>query len=189
MKMQLESLDQRQMQMVAYGTMLLIVVALVSYLLLPQWKAYRAAAASLTLLQSSVVPGENLDLQLDGLRSEVNEMTRSLSGDAANLPTKQMEAFVIGRLQSISWGNDMTLVSVQPKEGQPVNQFRELIFDVELSGDYFKFFDWLHDISDELGFVVVKRFDIAVDRNVAVPGGSPGLRVRLTMAAYRSQDA
>jgi len=189
MKSQLEALDQRQMRMIGYGCMALMVAALVMYLVLPQWRAYRAADASLALLHATVVEGDSLDLQLDAMRADVNDMSRELNGAAANLPTKQMEAFVIGRLQTISWRNNMTLVSVQPGEGQPVNQFRELVFDVVLSGDYFTFFDWLNDIGTELGFVVVKRFDISTDSVASSSANKPGLRVKLTMAAYRSQDS
>ena len=188
MSVQLDSLDNRQVQMISFGCMGLIVAALVVYLILPQWRAYRAADASLGLLKTSVAQGDSLESQLTALRVEVNDMAQTLNGDAANLPIKQMEAFVIGRLQTISWSNNMTLVSVQPREGQPVNQFRELVFDVELSGDYFKFFDWLNAIAAELGFVVVKRFDMATDNAAARNGEPGGLRVKLTMAAYRSQD-
>ncbi len=189
MKSQLESLDQRQIQMIGYGVMVLIVAALVMYLILPQWRAYQAADASLDLLSASVVQGDGLDVQLEIMRSQVNDMSRELNGDAANLPTKQMEAFVIGRLQTISWRNDMTLVSVQPREGQPVNQFRELVFDIKLSGDYFKFFDWLNDIGTELGFVVVKRFDIGSGPSSQTGVETTELSVNLTVAAYRSQDS
>jgi Tfp pilus assembly protein PilO len=185
----LNSLDQRQIQMVGYGGMVLIVAVLMMYLVLPQWRAYRAADASLELLRVNVGQSDSLDMQLDAMRIEVNDMEQLLNGDAASLPAKQMEAFVIGRLQTISWRNNMTLVSVQPREGQPVNQFRELVFDVELSGDYFTFFDWLNDIGTELGFVVVKRFDIAADRSSGHNGEKAGLRVNLTVAAYRSQDS
>jgi Tfp pilus assembly protein PilO len=188
MNAQLQSLDQRQTQMIGYGCMALIVAALVMYLVLPQWRAYRAADASLDLLRVNVAQGDSLDMQLDAMRAEVDDMAQTLNGDAANLPAKQMEAFVIGRLQTISWRNNMTLVSVQPHEGQPVNQFRELVFDVELSGGYFTFFDWLHDIGTELGFVVVKRFDMASDGSSQNSSGKAGLRVNLTVAAYRSQD-
>ena len=92
---------------------------------------------------------------------------------------------MIGRLQTISWRQDMILVGVQPREGTPINEFRELVFDVELEGSYLDFFDWLTNIDEELGFVVVKRFEISPASRTS-DDGTPRLRIKLTMAAYRN---
>ena len=183
---QLQTVDPRQLRLIGYGTATLIVVAIVMYLILPQWRIYQATSQSLNIMRTNIAAGAGLDAQLEALRFDVNELERTLNGDASNLPAKQMEAFVIGRLQTISWRNRLKLVSVQPSEGQPIDQFRELVFDVELSGNYFAMFDWLADISEELGFIVVKRFDIETKSRNRIEDAAD-LSVKLTMAAYRSQ--
>ncbi|MFW2403871.1 MAG: type 4a pilus biogenesis protein PilO [Gammaproteobacteria bacterium] len=187
MSARLQTLQPQQLQLISYGGLGLLLVALLTYVVLPEWRAYQSTGASLHLLQANVNEGASLEMQLDTMRAEVERMERTLNGDASNLPAKQMEAFVIGRLQTISWRNDVTLVSVTPREGTPLNQFRELVFDVELEGSYFDFFDWLNNIGTELGFVVVKRFDIKA-ANAPTNGDQAPLRVDLTMAAYRSEQ-
>ncbi len=184
---QLQALAPRQLQLAGAGCIALLFVALAVYLVLPQWRVASSADASLQLLRSSVQDGANLDDKLNTLHVEVDQLERTLNGDASNLPAKQMEAFVIGRLQTISWRNDVILVSVTPRDGTPLNQFRELIFDVELQAGYFDFFDWLRDINDELGFVVVKRFEMS-PANRRTGDNDSGLQVKLTMAAYRKRD-
>ena len=185
---QLQAMEPRQLQLAGMGCVGLLMTALLVYLVLPQWRAYQAVETSLVLLRQGAKEGETLESQLDALRTEVNGLERTLNGDASNLPVKQMEGFVIGRLQTISWRNDMILVSVQPREGTPLNQFRELVFDVELNGSYFDFFEWLQDIGEELGFVVIKQFEMSEANRSLADGESP-LKVKLTMAAYRNQDA
>ena len=186
MTTRVQTLEPAQLQLISYGGLGLLLVTLLTYVVLPEWRAYQSTGSSLQLLRANVTEGASLETQLDAMRAEVERMERTLNGDASNLPAKQMEAFVIGRLQTISWRNDVTLVSVKPREGTPLNQFRELVFDVKLEGSYFDLFDWLNNIGKELGFVVVKRFDIK-SSNASANGDQPPLRVDLTMAAYRSQ--
>jgi Tfp pilus assembly protein PilO len=181
----LQSLDPRQMRLIGIGLIGLLLAAMLLYLVLPQWRAYQATSASLALMRQGAADGSSLETQLNTLRADVTRLERTLNGDASSLPTKQMEAFVIGRLQTISWRNEMILVSVQPREGMPLNEFRELVFDVELRGGYFDFFDWLQNIDEELGFVVVKRFEM-LRSNSGRDTDSPALQIKLTMAAYRN---
>jgi Tfp pilus assembly protein PilO len=181
----IDTLEPRQMQLLGYGVLALLFAVLAVYVVLPVAKEFRSTGSSLALLRAGASDGVSLEAQLSKLRADVASLEKTLNGDASNLPAKQMEAFVIGRLQTISWQNDVVLASVQPREGTPINQFRELIFDVELEGDYFDFFEWLRDIDKELGFVVVKRFQIA--RSNRSGANQAPLEVDLTMAAYRSQ--
>jgi hypothetical protein len=184
---QLASLEPRQLRLAGVGVVGLLLTALVMYLVLPQWRAYQVTAQSLNLLRQGGDAGDSLDAQLAALRTEVSGLEHTLHGDASNLPAKQMEGFVIGRLQTISWRNDVILVSVQPREGAPLNQFRELVFDVELRSSYFNFYDWLQDIGEELGFVVIKQFEMS-ESNRSNPAEDLPLKVKLTMAAYRNED-
>ncbi len=58
-----------------------------------------------------------------------------------------------------------------------------MLFNVQLEGDYFDFYNWLDQVNAQLGFVVVKNFDIG--RATSTEGIAPRLSIQLTMAAYR----
>ena len=182
----INTLEPRQIKMIGFGGLVLLVAALLMYMILPEWKSYRTNQSSLGVLRASAIQGDSLEGQLTALRTTVEDLEHTLNGDASNLPVKQMEAFVIGRLQTISWRNDIKLTSIQPRDGTPINQFRELIFDVELQGSYFEFVEWLQDVGEELGFVVVKQFQMVSD--VGVSQADSGLKIKLTVAAYRNGE-
>jgi hypothetical protein len=183
---QLQQFEPRQLRLIGGAVLFLLLAAGISYGLLPKWRAYQAARSSLTVLENTVAGAGDLDSQLVALRGNVADIERTLNGDASNRPLKQVESFVIGRLQLISWRNEMQLVGVEPRIGGDFQQFRELLFDVDLQGDYFDFFSWLQEIDEELGFIVVKRFAINVADNTAE---EPRLMIRLTLAAYRSAES
>lgn len=187
MKDLLNQLDRRQLTVIGGGLLLLLVVVLLLYVVQPQVKDFLGARNSLTLLTERTENGVGLDEQLAQLRSEVEVLERELHGDMANLPMKQMEAFIIGRLQGISWRNDVQLVGVEPADGGLAGEFSELLFDVELHGRYLDMFAWLESTKEELGFVVIKQFEMTP---VSEAGAEePELRVNLTMASYRRVEA
>jgi Tfp pilus assembly protein PilO len=178
----LTSIRPRVLLLVMVSLVLLVAGALCANVLMPQYKDYRKADRDRAELARVVGSGEALRKQISGLRADVDHLTRRLHGDMANLPDNQLEAFIIGRLQRISWQNSVELVSVKPRDGQVVQVFREMLFDVEISGDYFDLFVWLQSLAKELGFVVVKRYII---RPLESGKGSPRLSATLTIASYR----
>lgn len=180
----LERLDPRSLNLLFGGITLVIAVALFSYLLWPQFKAYRAAVESRDSLQSVVANDNRLVETLSALRSEVRALRQSLHGDLAALPTKEMQGYIIGRLQGISWRNSVEFLGMQPRQGEPIETFQEILFDVQLLGDYFDLYNWLRDASKELGFVVIKQYRMAPVR----PDDEDALLgVKMTMAVYRSE--
>lgn len=178
----LTSIRPRALILGMVSMVLLLALALCANVLMPQYKAYRAADRDREELTRVVESGQALGKQISGLKAEVDRLSRKLHGDMANLPDKQLEAFIIGRLQRISWQNKVELVSVKPRDGQVVQIFREMLFDVEISGDYFDLFAWLQSLAAELGFVVVKQYLI---RPLESGKESPRLSARLTIASYR----
>jgi len=103
----------------------------------------------------------------------------------ANLPLKQVEAYVIGRLQKISWRNKVDLVSVEPSSGQQVQIFSETLFNIELVGEYDNIYRWLWDAKNELGFVVVKEYGM---RRRDELDDNPRLLAEVSLASYRAQQ-
>jgi Tfp pilus assembly protein PilO len=179
-----ERLDPRGLNMLLGGITLVVATALFSYLLWPQFKAYRTALESRDSLQSVVANDNKLLETLNALRNEVRNLRQSLHGDLAALPTKEMQGYIIGRLQGISWRNKVEFLGMQPRVGEPIEKFQEILFDVQLLGDYFDLYNWLRDASKELGFVVIKQYQMAP---VSHEPEDLRLGVKMTMAVYRSE--
>ena len=160
----------------------LLVLAQFTYLLWPQIGSFRELYAQYTLLEQAVSNNSDVGERLQESEVEVNELSRQLHGDMAQLPVKQVESFVIGRLQKVSWSTDVVLVSVQPGSGGQVQNFREQLFEVKLNAHYHDFFKWLQIVNEELGYIVVKNFDISPsDRSLE----NPRLNFSLTLVSYR----
>lgn len=183
----LKQFDRRQLSMIGGGVLALLAVALFTYVLQPRFKEFHASRASYSLLEAAVGRSAGLDAQVAQLEAHVEVLERTFHGDMANLPLKQMEAYIIGRLQGISWDNDVQFVGVQPEDGGLSGPFRELLFNVELQGQYFDVFAWLEAVREQLGFVVIKQFEM---RPISASGtDEPELQVSLTMASYRWVEA
>ena len=178
----LDKLDARQQAMLAGGSLLLLVAAIFSYVLLPQIKAYRTGLQARAVLADVAEQGLAVNQQLESLGLELEALRQELHGDTANLPEEQLESFVIGRLQTISWRNDVELQSIEPAAGGTVQEFEESVFRVALSGKYRDLFSWLGELNDELGFVVIKEYQMRPLEDVAA---DPDLFVDLSIASYR----
>ena len=178
----LNRLEPRTMVLAMVSFVLLLAAVLFSYVLMPEVKTYKKSLNDRTALERVAQRGDALEQELATLKVDVEQLSRKLHGDMANLPDRQLEAFIIGRLQGISWRNKVELISVKPRKGRVVQIFREILFDVEVSGDYFDLFDWLQSLASELGFVVVKQY---VMRPLDSSKENPRLSVNLTIVSYR----
>lgn len=177
-------LEPRAILLLMVATVLLTIAALFSYGIWPGWKDYRESVSSRTALARVVNSSSSIASELTSLHDEVVSLEQQLHGDTVNLPENQLEAFIIGRLQSISWRNNMQLLGIRPGKGNKVHIFEEILFEVEISGDYFDLFNWLDDLGEDLGFVVVKHFTIRpLDQNDT----SPRLNAKLTIVSYREE--
>jgi Tfp pilus assembly protein PilO len=109
-------------------------------------------------------------------------MQRELKGDMANLPENKIEAYIIGELQNISWNHEISLIGVKPVKGDNIQMFQEILFDIQLSGEYFDLFQWLLDLRDQLGFIVIKNLEL---NSVNASQHSSQLLMKLKIASYR----
>ena len=181
-----ENVEPRVVGIILISVVLLVFAAEATYLLWPQIKNYRELDASHEILKRAVSNSDSLNDQLDKINAEVGKLSRQLHGDMAQLPEKEMESFVIGRLQKVSWATDVELISVLPGHGNQVQNFRESLFEVKLIAGYHEFFEWLQIINHELGYIVVKKFDISSnDRNALE---DPKLSLLLTLVSYRMEQ-
>ena len=174
--------EPRVLVLLMASVALLVIAALGSYVIWPELRDYRKSMGTLTVLRDVTSRGENLEQEMAVLRSSVDMLNKELHGDMVNLPENEMESFIIGRLQTISWRNNIDLLRVTPGNGNTVRIFEEVLFEVIVSGDYFDIFNWLQALREDLGFVVVKRFDLRPES-----GSESGerLRANFTIVSYR----
>ena len=173
----------REFRLLLIGAGFIVTAAIAAYLIIPKAKAYAATSREVAVLEQASLDGEELTAHLDAQREQIAELDYRLHGDMANMPIRQIESYIIGRLQRISWGNDVELVSVEPSTGERVEIFQEMIFDVQLSGEYADLYKWLWDARNELGFVVVKEYGL---RRRDDSDEAPQLFADLSLASYRA---
>ncbi len=178
----LKKLEPQTASLMMVGVTLLMLAALAMYVVVPEVKDYRKSVGMLEVLQHVAGNGDQLEQEMAVMQQDVDGLVKRLHGDMVNMPKNQMEAFIIGRLQRISWRNNMELRSVKPGKGDAVQMFEEVLFDIEVSGEYFDLYAWLQDLGEELGYVVVKHFSIGQEGG-ADAGGR--VKARLTIVSYR----
>ena len=182
-------LENAQPRTVAIGLAAIVLLACLvqlTYLLWPQLQRYNALSDSQRLLLGAANNGDGLLRELERTRAEVEALQRALHGDMAGLPAPQMESYIIGRLQKVSWETGVELISVKPDVGQQVQMFQESLFDIQLHAHYRDFYAWLNTIGRELGFIVVKKFRIHPKEQGT---RDPMLDITLTMVSYRMVKA
>lgn len=178
----LERIDPRQLRLLLSGG-LLLALALFFSLLWPQIKRYQALRQSHEILLQASTDHAGLAQQVNALRADIAQLHHRLHGGMADLPLAQVESHVIGLLQQLCWRHHLELTSVTPRPGETVSVFRETVLDLEVRGDYLDFFNLLRDMRDELGFLVVKQYEIAP---IAPDQAPPQLDVKFQIVAYRS---
>jgi len=178
-----DSAKPRTLALMLMAVVMLVGAVEVTYLFWPQLQSYRALHSEYELLDSAMISGDSFAAQLARVDEEVKDLSHQLHGDMAQLPVKEMEAFVIGRLQKVSWATQIELVSVRPGEGKQVQNFRESLFEVKLMAGYHHFFEWLQIVNRELGYIVVNKFEISPRDSAMVK--NPKLDISLTLVSYR----
>jgi hypothetical protein len=174
-------LDLRQLWLFGGGTLCVLVALMSTHAVRPQLKAWRTAVAAEAGLRGKQVPA--LEPELAQEADAIAELGRRLHGEMADVPARELEAVVVGRLQSVSLRHDVELVSVRPGHGEQVDMFQEMLFAVELSGRYADLYAWLEELRGELGFAVIRDFTV---QRVNDDGDVPALRATLTLASYRT---
>ncbi len=181
----MQKISLRELRLLLLGLGTIVIVAIVMAQLVPRAKALRSTTKEIAILEEAAQDGAELDRHLREQHEKIEELRYRLYGDMANLPVRQIEAYIIGRLQRVSWHNNVDLVSVEPATGERVQIFQEMLFNVKLIGQYRDLYQWLLDARDDLGFVVVKEY--ALSRNDSVDD-RPMLLADLSLASYRAVE-
>lgn len=182
----LAKLDPRQLKLIGGCVIVLVLAELFAYGVWPRVQELGALRDNRAVMSQVSATPQGAEGEIARLTEEIEDLRKRLQGDMANLPMRQMESFILGRLQTISWRNGVALVSVEPAAGQPVEMYREVLFRVELTGEYASLIQWLEDVSTELGFVVIKEYQLNIAQ--ADPH-NPALKTRLLLATYRVMDS
>lgn len=178
----LEQLDARTLRLLMLGVMLVLLSMLFSYGFMPQFKQWQSQQQSIHVLEGVRSGQSDVLSQLDALRDEITKIRRQMRGDLPEMPTQELESFIIGRFQAVSWDSNVDLLSVRPGAGQNIKRFEEISFDVEISGYYRDIFSWLWALGEELGFVVVKKFEITPNTYAAQ---EPKLLTKLNIVFFQ----
>ena len=181
----LQKISLRELRLLLLGVGAVITVGVAASLVMPQAKAWHATNAEVQLLEEAAQDGIELERHLAEQHEEIERLKYKLHGDMANLPVQQVEAFIIGRLQRVSWNNNVELVSVEPAAGDRVQMFQEMLFNVELVGQYGDLYRWLWEARDELGYVVVKEYALRRQDDI---DDMPRLVADLSLASYRAVE-
>ena len=181
----LRKISLNEMRLIVIGLGAIVIAALVMGSVMPRSKALQTASETVATLRSAAIDGTELDRHLQEEAQKIEDLRFRLYGDMANLPVKQVEAYIIGRLQEISWGTSVDLVSVQPAMGEQVQIFQEILFNVEAVGHYQNLYEWLWEVRNELGYVVVNEYKL---RRKDDDDEEPLLMAELSLASYRAVE-
>lgn len=182
MQAMLEKMSLHELRLALLGIGAVIAVAIFSTLVLPKFKVLQGTNGALEVLREAALDSRELEEHIARQHELIETLRYNLHGDMANLPPRQVEAYIIGRLQKISWNNDVELVSVQPMLGERIEVFQEMLFRVQLIGQYQDLFRWLWEARNDLGFIVVKELNLARNDDV---DAEPQLKANLSLASYR----
>lgn len=165
------------------GLISVVVVVLSTYGVLPQFKAYKSLNTDLVKIERLVNHNSKITTNIDQLAREIDVVKRQVNGDMVDLPEKEMEAYILGVLQNISWNNNVNLIGVRPSKGDEIHIFQEMLFKVKLSGDYFDLYQWFLELREDLGFIVIKNLNLSPSKDAEK---STPLLMDLTIASYKS---
>ena len=181
----LRKISLRELRLILAGLGAVLVVALAVSLLVPEIKKLLAAQKDVDVLQAASQDSAELEQHMQKQSRQIEDLRFRLYGDMADLPLRQVEAYIIGRLQEISWGTQVDLVSVEPVAGERVQIFQEMLFNVELLGRYDDLYRWLWDVRNELGYVVIKEYGLTRQND---DDEDPLLLANLSLASYRAVE-
>jgi Tfp pilus assembly protein PilO len=181
----LEKISVRELRLLMLGIGATIAALLVTMLVVPNVKSMQAVSKEIALLEATARDGRELEQQLEQQHASIAELRYQLDGDMANLPVRQVEAYIIGRLQRVSWDNNVELLSVEPAAGERIKIFQELLFNVQLAGHYEDLYRWLLEMRKDLGYVVVKEYRLS---RAGTEDENPRLMAYLSLASYRAVE-
>lgn len=177
-----EQIQPKMLMGLLVSIILMTLLSSYLYVIKQPFNGFRQQQQTLTLLQDEVTTGIPLQNRIKSQQKLVKQLNTKLHGVGAGLPTNKMVPHIIGMLDKIANRHQVNLASVRPQNTESLFTFREVPFQIEISGKYFNLFAWLRDVENELGPIVIKQFDITSISQ------SNDRRMVLTIAAYQFED-
>lgn len=177
-----EQVQPRTLVFLLVSLILMALAASYLYVIKNPFKDYRQYQQTLSLLKNEVQTGIPLQNQIETQQQLVEKLNIKLHGTGSKLAVNKMVAYVIGELDKIAKRHQVNLASVKPQNPETLFTFKELPFQVEISGDYFSLFAWLKDIENNLGPIVIRQFDLAAI------GQDKQRKMLLTIVVYQFED-
>ncbi|MFQ5559982.1 MAG: type 4a pilus biogenesis protein PilO, partial [Nitrospinota bacterium] len=81
-----------------------------------------------------------------------------------------------------SSGHDVELTAIRPEKSRKASLFEEVPFRIEVVGDYFSLYDWMVEVEEKLGPMVVKKFAIVEDYK------TKKLLLKMSIVSYRLEQ-
>lgn len=181
----LSQLEPRSLRIILLSTSLLLMVAVILYVVKPQYQNFADNSTSLEMLNSQIDDQSQLQQAIIKERKRITELQLQLHGEAGNMPVNEMEAYLVGRLQGLAWDAGIELAGVRPGQAKRIMEFEEISFKVEVSGEYRNLYDWLGRIGDKLGFMLVSNYEISLTGRKT---NETPLKMDVTIVFYRAAD-
>ncbi len=109
-----KKIEPRALLLSLGGISVLLVTVIITLLVVPQYNRYVSANELIALLESSHLKSDQLNKPFIDTKQKTDELQRVLHGEMADLPILQLESFIIGKLQEISWKSQIELGSIRP---------------------------------------------------------------------------
>lgn len=177
--------EPRSLGMILIATGLLIAVAVSLYMIKPQYLSFDDKSASFEMLQSQIDDQAQLQQVIDEERKKIRSLQLQLHGEAGELPVNEIESYLVGRLQGLAWDAGIELSGVRPGQAKRIMEFEEISFKVEVTGEYGNLYQWLSNIGDTLGFMLVSNYEIST---MSRRGDQTDLKMQVTIVFYRVAD-
>jgi len=166
-------------------TAVVIATGVALYMIKPQYLDFRQNRVSFEMLHSQIDDQAQLQNAIDQERLRIRELQLQLHGEAGDMPVNEMESYLVGRLQALAWDAGIELVGVRPGSAKRIMEFEEISFEVEVAGEYRNLYQWLDDIGNALGFMLVTNYEIRLSgRN----SSKTELNMQVTIVFYRAAD-
>ncbi|MEE9254445.1 MAG: hypothetical protein V3U43_05895, partial [Pseudomonadales bacterium] len=88
---------------------LVVLLLLATFAIKPAWDSYSKIDRSRDLLLGVARGGQELDQTIVTLQQATRILRGRIYGDIVRLPVSEMEAYIMGKLQEISWNHNVEL--------------------------------------------------------------------------------
>jgi Tfp pilus assembly protein PilO len=176
--------QSRQKIIVIAGIVVLICAAVISYLVVPEYKVWKKLQEQEQLLDGIIVQ-QDLTEQIATSAKNIETLSKALHGEGGSIDLMQIEAFVIKKLELTSIQKQVRLISVQPLPRMDIDNFKQITFLVKVSGGYSNIYQWLLSLRKEMGFIAINQLKMTKVSQAGRYTSPDDLSAELKLVTYR----